>query len=62
MTDEELRVAELPIDELMALHRDAMRYRWIAAHGGCPFSEQDMTWADKEKLDARIDECIAKRW
>lgn len=29
MTDEELKVAELPIDELMAMARDARRYRWL---------------------------------
>jgi hypothetical protein len=41
------------------INRDAERYRWIAAHGGCPFAETDDAWDSKENLDARVDECIA---
>jgi hypothetical protein len=29
MEDDELKIAELPIDELMAMARDARRYRWL---------------------------------
>jgi hypothetical protein len=47
-------------NSINSLLRDAARYRWIAAQAYCPFSEADMTWDSKEKLDAAIDACLAQ--
>jgi hypothetical protein len=50
--------AAIENEELMALRRDAERYRWLRAHGGCPFAETDKAWESPEGLDKALDEWI----
>lgn len=42
------------------VYRDAKRYRWLRAHGACPFAETDEEWESPEALDKAIDKRMAK--
>lgn len=44
---------------ILALVKEAKRYRWLRDHGSCPFSEADPVWEEPESFDAEIDNWMA---